>query len=259
MVSVQRRLNSTERVRIPRNRIAIHVEESADAISFPWASASIDLEGMNLPPNAPVAIEAYYRSSSMRFACGSVSRLSPFERMELTEIDRGGAVRFRLLVIDPEGSGRILASAEGLRPVKDDEGPDKQPLLSLIERDLGSELWRIDVDLRTGPTLIVNNCVPGLATQFRTSHIVQGLVFPQALRIILEDLSAPGEDEEDDYWGHDWRRFLEELGVQSEPDDRSDPDSVRDWISTAVTAFCDLKEFAKNARVSLQSLISGNA
>ena len=166
-----------------------------------------------------VAIEAYYRTSSMRFGCGTVNNLKVPERMALSEIDKGGAVRFRVLVIAPDDTGRILAVADGLRPSTPGDDADRQALLPMRERDIGNELWKIEVDYRTGPVLVVNNRVPGLAVQIRTVPLLQGLVFPHAFRAILRDLNPPGESDDDDLWGDNWRRFLTDLGVAAEPED----------------------------------------
>ncbi|MGH7783562.1 MAG: hypothetical protein ACREO5_06960, partial [Candidatus Binatia bacterium] len=105
MVSVQRRLNSTGRIRITRDAVNIALELPADSNSFPWATAGIDLRKFGLPNDATVSLEAYYRSSSMRFACGTVADPIVPARMILSDIDRGGAIRFRLLIIAPDGSG----------------------------------------------------------------------------------------------------------------------------------------------------------
>src|SRR5450759_3550955 len=119
MVSIQRRLNSTGRKRITRDRAVIELSPPLDTIAFPSATATISLVGLDLDQDAPVVLEAYFRSSSMRFPCGTVKAIDTSRRMELTEIDRGGAIQFRLLVIAPDGSGRVLASAEGLKPLQD--------------------------------------------------------------------------------------------------------------------------------------------
>jgi len=247
MVSVQRRVNSTDRTRITRDRVNIVLDPPPDITSFPCASATIELAGLDFPPESDVTLEAYYRSSSMRFGCGTVNNLSIPARMELSDIDLGGAIRFRLLVVAPE-TGQILGSAEGLRPAKTGESPDRQPLLTLRETNLGPELWRIDVDSRVGPVLSVNNTVPGLAAQIRSVPLLQGIVLPHALRMILRELSAEGGEEGDDLWGDGWRRFLKEIGVASEPDD-NDPDSIDDWIESAVRAFCQLKDFISRVRI----------
>jgi hypothetical protein len=43
--------------------------------------------------------------------------------------------------------------------------------------------------------------------------------------------------------------FLTELGVATEAEDPDDPDSVEEWVESAVTAFADLKEFAARAKL----------
>lgn len=247
MVSVQRRVNSTDRIRITRDRASIMLDPPADVISFPCASATINLAGLDFPVDSAVVLEAYYRSSSMRFACGTVGNLNVPSRMELSDIDLGGAIRFRVLVIEPD-SGRILGSAEGLRPAKSGESPDRQPLLTLRETNLGPELWRIDVDPRVGPVLSVNNLVSGLAVQIRSTPLLQGLVLPHAFRMILQQLGAEGEEEGDDLWGDDWRRFLKEIGMPADPED-TDPDSIDDWIDSAVRAFCEAKDFVSRIKI----------
>src|SRR6478736_4782518 len=129
MVSVQRRLNSTGRKRITRDRVTIKLTPPLDAFSFPSATAQVNLTQLGLDATARVVLEAYFRSSSMRYPCGTVEALSIPTPMTLTDIDRGGAIQFRLLVIAPDDSGRILASAEGLKPLQKSDSPDRQPLL----------------------------------------------------------------------------------------------------------------------------------
>jgi hypothetical protein len=91
-----------------------------------------------------------------------------------------------------------------LRPVHDHGGSDRQPLLPLRETDLGDQLWKIDLDYRTGPTLLINGMIPGLASKLRDRTLVQGLVLPQALRMVLLELGRE-VDEDDDVWRKDWR------------------------------------------------------
>jgi hypothetical protein len=169
--------------------------------------------------------------------------------MELTEIDRGGAVRFRLLVIDSDQSGRIIAAADGLRPARENNSPDRQSLLPLRETDLGDQLWKVDVDYRTGPTLLINGAVPGLASRLREQPLLQGLVFPHALRMILAELGRGQSEEEDDIWRKDWRTFLDTLDVPIEPEDSDDPESLEDWIEHAIDVFSAQKNFANRAKV----------
>ena len=205
--------------------------------------------GLIFPHSATVEIEAYFRSSSMRFPCGTVASIAVPLQHGTSEIDRGGAVRFRLLVIDANQTGRIIAAADGLRPARDRESPDRQPLLPLRETDLGDQLWKIDVDYRTGPTLLINGTIPGLASKLREQALLQGLVLPHALRMILLELGRGEADEEDDIWRKDWRTFLQALDVPVEPDDPDDPEFLEDWIEHAVDVFCAQKNFASRVKV----------
>jgi hypothetical protein len=249
MASVQRRFNSTGRIRIPRSKVQVKLQEPLDVGEFPMAFAKIDLSELDLPETATVEIEAYFRSSSMRFPCGTVGSISIPPAMELSEIDRGGAVRFRLLVIDADQSGRIVAAADGLRPARERDSPDRQSLLPLRETDLGDQLWKVDVDYRTGPTLLINGSIPGLASRLREQPLLQGLVFPHALRMILAELGRGRGEEEDDVWRKDWRTFLHALDVPIEPDEPDDPDSFEDWIEQAVDVFSAQKNFAHRAKL----------
>ena len=248
MPFTQRRFNSTGRTRIPRANVEISLQEPLDTGAFPVVLASINLEGLELPPAGSVELEAYFRSSSMRFPCGTVGSTRVPDRMELSEIDRGGAVRFRVLVIEGDGSGRIIAAADGLRPARDRNSPDRQALLPLRETDLGDQLWKIDVDYRNGPTLLINGTIPGLASQLRNQAVFQGLILPHALRTILFELGRAGADEEDDIWRKDWRTFLQELDVAVEPDDPNDADSLDEWVEHAVDVFCAQKNFTTRVR-----------
>ena len=248
MVSIQRRLNSTGRKRITRDRVVIELSPPLDTIAFPSATATISLADLDLNQDASVVLEAYFRSSSMRFPCGTVKAIDTSRRMELTEIDRGGAIQFRLLVIAPDGSGRVLASAEGLKPLQDAKNPDRQPLLRLRETDIGDQLWRVDLDDRNGPWLVINSRIPGLASQLRSSVLVQGLILPHALRAVLHGLPPEGVEEEDEDWGNDWRKFLEQLDLSAEPEDPTDDDSRLEWVEQAVERFCSLRRFAELLR-----------
>ena len=49
MVSVQRRLNSTGRIRLTRESVHVELEQPADTVSFPWISARIDLKEFDFP------------------------------------------------------------------------------------------------------------------------------------------------------------------------------------------------------------------
>lgn len=246
MVSMQRRLNSTGRRRIPRDRVEIIFEPSLDAAAAPRARATLDLAGLELASDARVSLEAYFRSSSMRFACGTVGDLRVPDRMDLSEIDRGGAIQFRLLVIAADGTGKIIAAADGIRPAGQGD-TDRQALLPVTETDLREEIWKVHVDERVGPRLLLNSRIPGLAAKLRSEPLYQGLILPHALRAVLRHLPLEGQDDEDVSWGQDWRQFLKQLGMPDEPDLLED-DAREEWIEDAVENFSAIRKFAESLR-----------
>jgi hypothetical protein len=248
MPSIQRRLNSTGRKRIARDHVRIELTPALDAFSFSSATATINLSGLGLDADATVVLEAYFRSSSMRFSCGTVAVLRPPKSMVLSEVDRGGAIHFRLLVIAADNSGRILASAEGLRPHQKLDSPDRQPLLTVRERDIREQLWKLDLNDRNGPVLLINSKVPGFAARLRAEPLLQGLILPHALREVLRHLPAEGETEDDHDWGDGWRKFLVGLDAPSEPEDPDEEESKEDWIEDVVERFSSLKCFAELVR-----------
>ena len=88
MPSVQRRFNSTGRVRIPRRNVVIEFEAPLDEKAIPAFSGILDLSQMDLPGGAEVCLEAYYRSSSMRFACATFFASAAINALEAASFTR---------------------------------------------------------------------------------------------------------------------------------------------------------------------------
>ena len=182
----------------------------------------------------------------MRFSCGTVGKLEIPSRIELSDIDRGGAIQFRLLVIAADGSGRIVAAADGIRSAGQSD-IERQALLPVTETDLREEIWKIDVDERVGPRLLLNSRIPGLAAKLRSEPLYQGLILPHALRAVLRGLPPAGQEDDDVSWGEDWRKFLRQLGLPDEPD-VADDEARDEWIEDAVENFSAIRKFAESLR-----------
>jgi hypothetical protein len=84
-----------------------------------------------------------------------------------------------------------------VRPARDRDSPDRQALLPVRETDLADQLRKVEVDYHTGPTLLINSTVYGLGSKLREHALLQGLVFPHALRAILRELASGQADEDD--------------------------------------------------------------
>src|SRR5258708_22711197 len=89
-----RKLNFTERTKIPRASVRVTLRRDADGVlTF---DPQLSFDGSNVIPTARVFIEAYYRTSFMRFDCGSVEAFAPPADPRVTELDRTRDVRSRL-------------------------------------------------------------------------------------------------------------------------------------------------------------------
>ncbi len=249
MSSVRRRINSTGRKRISREQVDIRLLESETGQPL-RVKASVDLEKQNFPGNAAVSIEAYHRSSGMRFDCGTVEDLKIPPVLVLDEVDRSGAVLFRVKVVDVEiHPGRVLGSAERLSPTGDDEIDGRKSFFPVVFTDLGPEVWKVAIEPGGRPSLLLNREVPGISQKLQNDPLFQGLILPMALRIVVEALVAdPDEDDEEADWKTDWREFCRNsLGMTDDPDNLPD-DQKAEWTDRAVKAFCNVYDFMDSIR-----------
>ena len=128
-----RRFNYTQRRRIKRRRINIELRETDDDVPMSF-SAELNLEGMGLPPDSLVVIIANRDRTAMRFDWGTVAKPAPSQDCSLTEIQSNPV--FRVMILAPDGSGRLLALADRVKPRR---GIIQESLLWLQEEDLGKE------------------------------------------------------------------------------------------------------------------------
>lgn len=203
---MKRRFNHTGRKRIEQSSCAINVVDGKDGVqSF---SASINLDGLGLPGNSRVYIEAYVKNSSMRFDLGTVSEMRLGDIHELTEMDVGGAVLFRVRVVDEsELVGKILASANRLRPSGDQHPEGRRAILPIRSTDLGSEVWKLEIDVDTGPVLCVSNRLPGLKDQVKSDPLYAALILPHVVRMVVMNIVSNRSIDVED-WTGDWSTWV---------------------------------------------------
>lgn len=249
MTTAKRRINSTGRKRIARDRVVIRLQPVKQDEPL-IASASFRLDDLEFPPDAFVILEAYQRSSGIRFDCGTVGKLKVPPTLHLNEIDSGSTVLFRLKVVDGDaGTGRILGSAERLRPAEGDDQEGKRSIFPIRERPLVDEVWRVEVE-DAGPALLLNSRILGFKHRILENPLIQGIILPAALRIVLERLAAdsvPDEDDDED-WRSLWLRYLkEQFSIDEEPTDFG-AEERREWIDSAVRSFCQAHGFVERIR-----------
>ncbi len=232
-----KRLNFTNRTKLTR--------EQANVLVHPGKPASFEavLQLSHLPESASTArvfVEAYHRTTRMRFPFGTVANLTPPPPLELrlTEFPDWKDVSFRVKVTDvSETPGRIIAWANNIRP----KGPDddlQNDLVRWKDADLNGRLWDIEFDEK-GPIVLIEKTV-GHSSVGQDPRFI-AVAYPEILRRSLTEVllvdKTPGDDAE--HWFAAWTTgyLKSKLGLPPVPEDADDIEQRRDWIERAVEAF----------------------
>jgi len=228
-----RKLNFTERAKIPRSAVRVTLRREADGVlAF---DPHISLEGIAAPSGSRLFVEAYHRTSYMRFDCGTIGEPAVPEDRRLTEID-GSSVRFRLRVVDP--SHRILAVADDIRVTeREPGGGTESPLLPVDFIPLDQLSWRVYFDVDT-PVLQLNNSIDGIEKLARDDALFFALVYPAAVREILTHILVIDDrdaSEGTNEWWDLWLRWASRYTSSPVP---ADPEDAPHWIDEVVGAFC---------------------
>jgi hypothetical protein len=231
-----RKLNFTERTKIPRSAIQITLRRESDGVlAF---DPVLDLSSVSAPATSRVYVEAHYRTSYMRFDCGTLGDLTPPDDRRLSEIDSGSVVRFRVKVVDnATNTHRIVAAADDITvSASASEGGSRVPLLEVNFRDLGDLPWRVELEAN-GPVLELNNRVEDIERLARHDATFFALVYPAAVREILTHILVIEQyelAEESDEWWSLWLRWARELTDAALPAEIEDR---RTWIDEVAAAF----------------------
>jgi len=240
-----RKLNFTERAKIPRGQVRFLLHRDDDGVLV--FEPQLSFEGVDVVPTARVFVEAYYRTSFMRFDCGSVASFTPPADRRLTEIDGTNVLRFRVKVVDDH---RIVAVADDI--VVSAEKPEtsgRMPLLPVnFSDDLGQQAWQVVFE-SSGPVLALNNRIEGIRDLAKNDAAFFALVYPAAVREILTRIllvDAQDAHEQGDEWWHLWLRWAARF-TTTLPDDSDDAPF---WIDEVVSAFCSSQKLVDRWRAS---------
>jgi hypothetical protein len=260
MSSAKRRINSTGRKKISQDKIDLRLLAVVPGEPM-RAKLSLDLDSLGLPASASVSVEAYHRSTAMRFDCGTIGSKKIPETLILNDLDQAGGILFRVKIVDCEAhQGKILASADRVRPSIEGEHIGRRSIFPVEYRDLGQEVWRVVIDDDAGPSLLLNSRIPTLMHRLHENPLVAGAILPAAFRIVLLHIASnPSEDDEDGVgWKADWKRFCSEgLNVDDEPDELEDDDARDQWVADAVRRYCETRTFVERARQMTPEPIHG--
>jgi len=251
------RINSTGRKRIQREHVQIRLNDAGGGRP-PTFTATIQLPPeLKLDPSAKVYVEPYVKSSSMRFDFGTVGQITPPANCQLSDIDAGATVLFRVKVVDETDEvGRILASANGIRAEDDADGDDRRPLLPVRSANLGEEIWQLEIDNDAGPTLTVNNRVPDLVETLKRDLYLQGLIYPEVVRQLVRKVFHPdNEYGDEDEWVMDWKSWFElQLGREIADGEADDIEALESLADDVASAFSTKNRFVSALIAARQNL-----
>lgn len=239
---ISRTLNYTDRKRINRTDVSIKVTDTQErTLRF---DADLILSS-SFPSDAKVFVEAYHRSTMQRFDFGTVGERAAPETI-IDSIDRSGTILFRVKVVDQSGKvGRLIASAEAIRPREDDDDKNKSSLMHIRPTDLGQQTWRLELHDEHVPVLLVNKEFPDARDQVTRNPYFRGLILPQAFREVLVHILCEDESEEPEpgTWKKQWLDFSDSFAPNPR---QAGSDSVmnREWIDDVVGEFCLRNKFS---------------
>jgi hypothetical protein len=241
---MKRRLNFTGRKRIKRDQVTINFIKHRDFIdSFNFIN--FDHSDLELPANACVYVEAYYRTELKRFPFGTIENFSAPQSTSLTDMAYRQNLKFRVLVVETR-SKKILAVADGISP---DSPSDRRPILPVEFKDLGNRVWELNFEEEeASPILLINERIPDIHNIAKRDPSFFVYVYPFVLHDILNHMVfVDGIDSITDpqiEWHHDWLDFVSGMGVQPKKclikdSDSHDQSEASKWIEQAVEAFSD--------------------
>ena len=240
-----RKLNFTERAKIPRSSVHVQLRRDDDGVLV--FDPQLSFDGVAVTSGARVFVEAYYRNSFMRFDCGSVESFAPPADRRLTEIDGTNIVRFRVKLVDDH---RIVAVADDIVvSAEKPEAAGRMPLLPVnFSEDLEQEAWRVVFE-SSGPVLALNSRIEGIKDVAKNDAAFFALVYPAAVRQILTQILLVEQQdahEQGDEWWHLWLRWASRFATTLP----NDTDEAPFWIEDVVTAFCNEQKVADRWRAA---------
>jgi len=243
---MKRHLNYTARQKIPAKYIKIDLHrEDGTLKSF---DATVNLTGLELPFDAKVFIEAYYRTDRKRFDFGTVSNIVTPESTDLSDLGNLENLNFRIKIVDQTTKyGLILAEADKIKPHS--EGDDEDQIRSILATefncDLGHQIWRINYAAES-PIIEFNKNIPNIRSMAKTVLVFFFHVYPQVIREVLHYLcfvEKSDPEDTDEEWHKNWFNFAKSIYPESSPEKLTQitPETsqdIVDWINEVVNEFC---------------------
>src|SRR5579859_3761123 len=179
-----RRYNFTDRKKILRKYVSLRM--FTGEAGFQEFEVTLDLSSYDFPVGTAIFIEAYYRSSMMRFPMGLVSENQRFYTYRNTLSDlQDPQVNFRIKLVDQsQHLGRLIGIADKIQTFNENSKQIvRVGLLPVKFTDLNDQIWMLDIPSDgTGPVLCVNATLNAgnipIAGMLKSTPFIT-LVFPE--------------------------------------------------------------------------------
>lgn len=235
-----RTFNYTGRHKILQKEASFEILEHAD--DAPSFNARFEIDHRDMPDEAKVYVETWYKETRQRFDYGTLGNIIPPTDRKLNQIDLSGSTNFRVLIIDESNEhALILASGEGFRyDSGDDEG--RSSLLAVKALPLDGLSWKLDFEDPDKPELIINSHIPNALEKMRSDAVFQALILPSAMSQILSRyLFSESSDMESEEFTK-WLEFTQNF-VDSSPVDM-DIEEKEKWLDEVIEQFARRFEFS---------------
>ena len=232
---MQRTINHTGRRKVEAKEVQINIMGQENEV--PEFDVDFSLNREKLPDTASIYIEAYQRNTLQRFNFGTVGEVRKPGNRTLDQLDLSSPTLFRIRIVDEtEHLGRLIASAERLKPEGDNDEDQRSSLLVVRSRPLGQQTWKVVFDAGGKPELCINSRIPDAIGQLKNNPQFQSLILPGAFRQILM-FFLWNEDIEEGSSAEEWVTFAEQIA--DERPQSKDPKDFVEWIDDVVERFSE--------------------
>ena len=222
---------------IDSNRVDIFLEYSHDNKIKSFSVANLNLDGINLPPDAKIELVCETSLKELYYSLGTPSSKQLKEHVDLSEYKLSQKPKFRIIIFVP-GNPKLLAATDNLRIRNSDEDSSSKGLLSAIPADdLGERLWKLNFS-DSGPTLNVNsNQEVNMISLLKENILVRSMVLPEVIDQVLRYIIK--EEDTSRQWMQDWKVFAEQYGVDLFDSSLKEDEDVRNaCIDKIVMGWC---------------------
>ena len=235
---MQRTINHTGRRKIEAKEVQINITGQENEV--PEFDVDFSLNREKLPYTASIYIEAYQRNTLQRFNFGTVGEIRKPKNRTLDQLDLSSPTLFRVRIVDEtEHLGRLVASAERLKPEGDNDEDQRSSLLVVRSRPLGQQTWKVEFYPGSKPELCINSRIPDAIGQLKNNPQFQSLILPGAFREILMFFLWDDDNEEGSV-AEEWITFAEQIA--GEKPQGNDPSDLTGWINDVAARFSDAFE-----------------